>query len=322
MALLGASGCGKSLMLKCIAGIEKPDKGLITINGETVFDSAKQINIPPQKRNVGYLFQNYALFPNMTLWNNISCVVKRPKTEKTQIIENIIKSFQLEGVKDLYPGQVSGGQQQRAALARILVSNPKILMLDEPFSALDSHLKWDMEQEIMSVLAKFGGTTIFVSHDRDEAYRVSDKIAVMNNGNIEITDNKENIFDAPKTLAAAKITGCRNISKAEKGGDSLVKATDWGIVLKTASIVPDNIKYVGIRAHHFEMANDENNDNTYLCHIHQVIDEPFEKVIIFSFEKGNGDVKLHFKLPKSKWNDYLPKDFIICLPNDKIMHLE
>jgi molybdate transport system ATP-binding protein len=257
----------------------------------------------------------------MTLWNNISCVIKKQKADKEQIVADIIRTFQLESVKDLYPSQVSGGQQQRAALARILVSNPRILMLDEPFSALDSHLKWNMEQEVMSVLAAFNGTTIFVSHDRDEAYRVSDKIAVMNNGKIEITDSKENIFDAPKTLAAAKITGCHNISRAEKAGDGLLRAVDWGIVLKTP-LAADNIKHVAIRAHHFTTGKAESNDNSYPCRVHRIVDEPFEKMIIFSFATGNGAAELHYKLPKSEWTGELTREFVISLPNDKIMYLE
>ncbi|MCL2374513.1 MAG: ATP-binding cassette domain-containing protein, partial [Treponema sp.] len=185
VALLGGSGCGKSLTLKCIAGIVTPDKGRIVINGETVFDSEKRVNIPPQKRNVGYLFQNYALFPNMTVWNNIISVIKKPSAERAGIASAMIDLFQLDNVKKLYPRQISGGQQQRVALARILVSQPKILLLDEPFSALDSHLKWKVEQEISRVLETFNGTTILVSHDRGEAYRLSGRIAVMDKGEIE-----------------------------------------------------------------------------------------------------------------------------------------
>jgi molybdate transport system ATP-binding protein len=324
VALLGSSGCGKSLTLKCIAGIETPDKGSIVINDETVFDSEQQINIPPQKRQVGYLFQNYALFPTMTVWNNIACVIKKPKYERREIVDNIIKNFQLDAVKKLYPRQISGGQQQRTALARILVSEPKILMLDEPFSALDTHLKWKMEQEIAAVLSEFGGTTVFVSHNRDEVYRLSDKIAVMDNGRIETTGMKKDIFDFPKTLSAALMTGCKNFSKAEKIDDYHVKAADWGIALKTSRKVPDNVKHLGVRAHHLQLVYvKENGENIFPCHIHKTIDEPFERIFVFSFATDTKpEATLQLEQPKDLCGEWESKEFMIRVPTDKIMCLE
>jgi len=321
IALLGSSGCGKSLTLKCIAGIEKPDKGRIEINGEVVFDSESKINIPPQKRNVGYLFQNYALFPTMTVWNNIACVINQPKSQRQAMVEEMIEKFQLDGVKNLYPKQISGGQQQRAALARILVSEPKILMLDEPFSALDTNLKWSVEQEIAEVLAEFKGTTVFVSHNRDEVYRLCDRIAIMNNGSVESIDDKENIFDSPATLEAASMTGCKNISSAEKRGDFQVYAQDWGILIKTEKPVPDAVKHIGVRAHHFrymEMKSQE--DNTFACNIHKVIEEPFEKVFIFSFDGSNEySSKLQFMISKDICTDWNLEGFSLYIPPDRVM---
>ena len=179
IGLLGSSGCGKSLTLKCIAGIETPDKGRIIINGETVFDSAAGIDIPTQKRGVGFLFQNYALFPTMTLFDNIACVSKGSKGSRYELAEDFIKRFRLDDVKSLYPSQISGGQQQRTALARMLASQPRILMLDEPFSALDTQLKLQMEGELEAVLDGFEGTTIFVSHNDDEVKRFCGRVIDM-----------------------------------------------------------------------------------------------------------------------------------------------
>jgi len=321
VALLGSSGCGKSLTLKCIAGIEKPDRGRIVINGEVVFDSKARVNLPPQKRRVGYLFQNYALFPTMTVWNNIASVIKMPKSEKYNVVDDIIKKFGLEGVKKLYPRQISGGQQQRTALARILVSQPKILMLDEPFSALDTHLKWRMEQEVAAVLAEFDGTTVFVSHNRDEVYRLCDRIAVMHEGKVETIGAKAEIFDVPKTLTAAMMTGCKNISQAEKSGEYRVVATDWGIELKTKHPVPNTVKYVGIRSHHFQRTYEKaDRDNVFPCHIHKVIDEPFEKVFVFSF--GENTAKLQYEVSKDICSQWADEDFVIYISPDKINCLE
>ena len=324
VALLGSSGCGKSLTLKCIAGVEKPDKGRIVINGETVFDSEKRINIPPQERHVGYLFQNYALFPTMTVRKNISSVIKKPRSEKVRIASEMIKSFQLESVQDLYPRQISGGQQQRVALARILVLEPKILLLDEPLSALDTHLKWRVEQELLSVLDTFHGPTIFVSHDRGEAYRISDRIAVMSDGEIESIGSKEDVFSSPKTLAAASITGCKNISRATKLGESLVKAIDWGVVLETGSPVPDGVKYVGVRAHHFKhVAGASEGVNVFPCCVCKTIEEPFEKIVEFRFGVSTENAAmLHYAFPREKDFSHDTKEFFLAVPTDKIMCLE
>jgi len=327
VALLGNSGCGKSLTLKCIAGIEKPDRGRIVINGETVFDSEKRINLPPQKRNVGFLFQNYALFPTMTVWKNIASVINKTKSEKHRLVADMIKLFQLENVKNLYPSQISGGQQQRTALARILVSEPEIILLDEPFSALDTQLKWSVEQEVVSILESFHGTTIFVSHNRDEVYRISDKIAVMYDGNIETVGTNKDIFDSPKTLNSALMTGCKNISAAEKIDDNHIKALEWGVSLKTTSTVPDDIRYVGVRAHHFQrVSHIENDENTFYCNTHKVIDEPFEKVYLFSFDTNDTNSKsektLQFDVAKDILTNSDSKELILHIPEDKVMCLE
>ena len=143
MGILGPSGCGKSMTLRCIAGVEKPDEGRIELDGVTLFDSARGINLRPQRRRVGYLFQNYALFPNMTVRQNILCGLRHEKdrAKREQLMSEYIELMQLGGLEGHYPSQLSGGQQQRVALVRILVNRPRLLMLDEPFSALDSHLR-------------------------------------------------------------------------------------------------------------------------------------------------------------------------------------
>ena len=191
LALLGPSGCGKSMTLKCIAGIVTPDSGRIELNGRVLFDSEKKINLPPQKRKVGYLFQQYALFPNMTVEQNIETALRdRPKEERKRIAAEKIKAFHLEGLEKHKPSQLSGGQQQRTALARIIASEPEILLLDEPFSALDSELRFFMEKEVQRVINEFGQSTIIVTHNRGEAYRLSDNIATMEKGRILSIQNK------------------------------------------------------------------------------------------------------------------------------------
>ena len=198
LALLGDSGCGKSMTLRCIAGVVTPDEGVIRINGETVFDSEHKINLKPQQRRVGYLFQNYALFPNMTVLQNIMAGMEREKglskaRRREQAMEYVSR-LRLEGLEGHYPSQLSGGQQQRAALARMLASRPALILLDEPFSALDATLRWEMEQVVRQTINGFDGTALLVTHNRDEVYRLSDKVAVYLNGKINRFGEKWEIF--------------------------------------------------------------------------------------------------------------------------------
>ena len=186
LALLGASGCGKSVTLRCIAGILTPDEGKIVLDGITLFDSAAHIDLPPQKRQVGYLFQQYALFPNMTVRQNIAAAV-RDKRQQKDVTEEKLRQFRLGEVANKRPGQISGGQQQRTALARILASEPKAILLDEPFSALDSYLKYQLEVELAETLEQFSGTILWVSHDRGEVFRNCRRVCVLDQGNSQGT---------------------------------------------------------------------------------------------------------------------------------------
>lgn len=184
LGILGASGCGKSMTLRCIAGVETPDEGRIVLNGRVLFDSAAGINLPPQQRRVGYLFQSYALFPHMTVEENIACALGREKDRKKRAgtIASLVGRFRLEGLEKRYPGQLSGGQQQRVALARILAYEPEALLLDEPFSALDAHLKEKLQLELLELLRGYAGDAVMVTHSRDEAFRLCGRLLIMEHG--------------------------------------------------------------------------------------------------------------------------------------------
>ena len=302
LAILGASGCGKSMTLKCIAGIETPDRGLIALDGRVLFDSQKNINLPARKRGVGYLFQNYALFPNMTVRQNIACGISKDK-DKTGMVAEKIFMFYLEGLENLYPAQLSGGQQQRVAIARMLAAEPGLIMLDEPFSALDSYLKWQLEQEILSLKEKFPGSILFVSHDRDEVYRLCDRVVVMEDGCTQETLHKQELFTNPGTLSAALLSGCKNISSARKTGEYSLFAQDWNIDLNSLAPVPDGLKYVGFRAHFFETAVGPD-ENTVECEVSRVVEDMFS-IIVMARVKGaapeNNRAYLRFELAKEKW---------------------
>lgn len=180
MALLGASGCGKSMTLRCIAGILRPDRGKIVLNGRTLFDSEKHIDLPPQERRVGYLFQQYALFPHMTVEKNILAGTREgTRTERRDAVQKIMRTLGLEELAKRFPGQLSGGQQQRAALARILVGKPELLLLDEPFSALDYQTRLAVSGDIAQIIRREHKTALLVTHDISEAISLSDRIVVL-----------------------------------------------------------------------------------------------------------------------------------------------
>lgn len=191
LGLMGSSGSGKSMLLKCLAGIETPDCGRIVLNGRVLFDSTEKINLPPQQRRIGYLFQNYALFPNMSVAENIMCgpCAKGLKQEQSRaIVQAMVNKFQLQGLEARYPRQLSGGQKQRTALARLLAVEPEVILLDEPFSALDAQLKEKLQEQLQQLLQEYGGISVLVSHDRQEIERLSDSVLFIHQGNLSEED--------------------------------------------------------------------------------------------------------------------------------------
>lgn len=275
LGILGPSGCGKSMTLKSVAGIIKPDKGRIAVQyakgeaagGRVLYDSDLKVNERPQNRRVGYLFQNYALFPNMTVEENVMVGLKGGSSSKKRgvlskeaarlKVREMLSRFRLEGMEKRYPAQLSGGQQQRAALARILAYEPEVLLLDEPFSAMDTYLREGLRLELANVLRDYGGVSVMVTHDRDEAYQLCGRIMLMDKGLVLAEGRTRDIFQSPVTCQAARLTGCKNISRIARLDKRRVRALDWnGLELVTDQEVDDTVTAVGIRAHDFEPLSD------------------------------------------------------------------
>jgi len=298
-ALLGASGCGKSVTLRCIAGILTPDEGRIVLDGVTLFDSGKKIDLPPQKRQVGYLFQQYALFPNMTVRQNIAAAV-RDRKERACVTEDLLRRFRLEDVADKRPSRISGGQQQRCALARILASGPKTVLLDEPFSALDSHLKQELELELSRMLDDFGGTILWVSHDRGEVFRNCARVCVLDAGRSQGTYTLRELFHRPESEAAARLSGCENLVKAvpAEGG---VHLPQWGLTLHCGKDVPEPLRCAGIRARHVVPAR-EGEENSFPCRVERVVQDVFAAVVLLRPESAEEDAPLlRMELEREVW---------------------
>ena len=313
LGILGPSGCGKSMTLKSIAGIVDPDKGIVslTMDEETVyFDSDSKINLKPQKRNVGYLFQNYALFPNMTVEENVA--IGLSKNDDRKIVSEMIKRFHLEGLEKRYPRQLSGGQQQRVALARILAYGPDVILFDEPFSALDTYLKEQLRIELVNMLKDFYGFSILVTHDRDEAFQFCDELLILDQGKIIARGETHEIFEDPKKVEVARLTGCKNISKIEIIDEHHFKSLDWGITFEVSEKITPNITHVGIRAHDFTPAekDDVNLINTVNA---SKLEMPFEWEI--TLENG-----LWWKIEKQMHNhDFEIPKYLKINPEDILL---
>ena len=288
LGLLGESGCGKSMTMRCVAGIETPDEGKIVVNGQTYFDSAANINLKPQERKTALLFQNYMLFPHFTVEANIASGIGKdiPSDQRNAIVARELERFGLTGLEKRYPLQLSGGQQQRVALARMLAADPPILMLDEPFSALDSHLKGLLEQNLISTFDIFHGSVLYVSHDIDEAMRFCDRIAVISQGQITETAKPDDLVHHPQSEAGTKLSGCKNVTEVERKGDYLVHAPRWGVDVATNQYVPEDVKYLGIRAFYIQQAHGPG-ENNYLVKVARTSDSRFDRALTLSFVDHN-----------------------------------
>ena len=242
VSLLGPSGCGKTTTLRLIAGFEKQDEGTIQIGGNALDP------LPPYKRNIGLVFQNYALFPHMTVQQNIAYGLEQRNYTKGDIKKEVSKALdmvQLIGFENRKPRQLSGGQQQRVALARALVIKPSLLLLDESLSALDKKLRVDMQIELRQIQKEIGITTLFVTHDQEEAMTLSDQIAVMKDGKIVQVDTPQNIYNRPKNTFVASFIGQSNFFSGE------IKNGQFQLSDGVAFLLPtDSIKQSGMHNNH------------------------------------------------------------------------
>ena len=262
IGVLGESGAGKSLLLKFLGGIYNPDQGEIWLDDKCLYSTEKKINVRPQNRNIAYMFQNYALFPTMSVRDNIEIVVKGSKEEKKSKADRLLAKFHIEELAHRKPGELSGGQQQRVALARVLAYEPAVILLDEPFSALDQGLKEILQLELEDMLKDFTGNVIMVSHSMDELYKFSDQLIVVSQGQIVEMGEKEELFYNPKTVKAAKLLGVNNILTTKSLENNLVEIEQWNVSIDLKAKDLRNVNCIGIRDDGFipvwDQLDDEN----------------------------------------------------------------
>ena len=323
ISVLGPSGCGKSTLLNIIAGMLAPDGGRVTMNGQMISEAGKVL--PPEKRHMNMVFQDFALWPHMTAYDNIAYGLKRSKTGKEEIeerVQELLKLLHLEGLEKRLPSQLSGGQQQRVALARMMIGEPEAILLDEPFSALDGFLKDMLQREMQDFLKDYPGDMILVTHSRDEAYKFCKELSVVDGGRILVTDEKKRLFENPRMLEAAKLTGCKNFSAVQRLGEHEIYATDWKIKLHTAEKVAEDITHVGIRGHWIR-PEDKPGENCLEVQVDEYIETTFEHQYMIRRKGEEAAAGLWWMRPKNSFMEdpdmglpkylYLPPEHLMLL---------
>ena len=310
LGILGASGSGKSLTLRCIAGLETPTQGKIVLNGQALFDAAAGVNVDACDRKVGFVFQNYALFPHLTVAQNIAFGMQAvPQCERAERAASYLDIMELGELGDRYPHQLSGGQQQRVALARALAAEPDILLLDEPLSALDTYLRSQIENLLIRTLDQYPGITLFVTHKLEEAYRICSNLLVLSSGQILANDTKEQIFRHPPTFAVAQVTECKNFSRVRKVNNRQIEALDWDCLLNVTDVASNetnlrNAIWMGIRAHHIRFLSQASAINTFSGWI-AAISETQHRVTLYiklhSQPESAQDYHLQVEVYREKW---------------------
>ncbi len=305
VGLLGASGAGKTMTLRMIAGIVQPDRGRIVLNGRVLFDSATGEHIPAARRKIGVVFQDYALFPRMTVEENVGFGLRAlGERERRARVERLLEQMHIAELADRYPAEISGGQRQRVAIARCLAIEPDALLFDEPFAALDPHLRRQMEEQLRETLADYNGAVLFVTHDMEEAFRFCADLLVLDRGRIIAAGPKHQLFERPGTVAAAKLTGCKNIVAARRAGAHGVAVDAWNCQLRTASPVPGALTHLGLRSHQVVFEPRAGAENTFPCWLAGASEAPHEMTLYLRLhaapEPGQGP-HLQADVPKDLW---------------------
>jgi molybdate transport system permease protein len=297
-----------------------------------LFDSELRINVPARARRIGLLFQNYALFPHLSVSENIAFGLRSlPDMERNRRVAEQLAAAHLEGLAERYPATLSGGEQQRVGLARALAIEPAALLLDEPFSALDTHLRGALERQLRETLAGYAGSTLFVSHNLEETYRVCEKLVVLANGTVAAQGPKEEIFRHPPTLEVARVTGCKNFSRARRLSDGRVEALDWRCALRVAQEAAAPPGHVAIRAHHVRVrpaqeSGAENSENVFPCWLAAMTETPFRVTLdlrIGSAPASAADFHLQAEVFKREWESFrdVPQPWAVELAADRVFLL-
>jgi ABC-type sulfate/molybdate transport systems ATPase subunit len=283
LGILGPSGAGKTMLLRCIAGLERPDRGRIVLDHRVLLDTTEGIHVPARARRMGMLFQHYALFPHRTVAENVAFGLSNlPNQKQAERVRVLLERAHATGLDRRYPRELSGGERQRVALARALATEPEALLLDEPLSALDTHLRSQVEAHLQDTFKMYRRPALLVTHNIEEAYRLGGKLLVLSRGRIAAFGPREEIFRCPPNLEVARLTGCKNFSRVRTISENLVEALDWGCTLRVTQTSSPRVAYVGIRAHHLDCLESSHasgtvlgNENVFPCWLVRSSETPF-----------------------------------------------
>jgi len=313
LSILGPSGSGKTMLLRCIAGLERTSKGRVAVDNRVLLDTTRGIQVPARERRVGMLFQHFALFPHRTVADNIAFGLHvLSHEERSKRVKALMVRTHISGLEDRFPRQLSGGEQQRAALARALAIDPEVLLLDEPLSALDTHLRSQLEAQLQETFASFRGPALLVTHNIEEAYRLGKRMLVLSRGRVAAFGDKEEVFRRPPSLEVARLTGCKNFSRARLVSAGIVEATDWGCQLRVAQSLAKPA-HVGIRAHEIDFVEARDGaappDNVFPCWLVRSSETPFRVTLYLSLREpsrtaGDADFELQAEVFKEKWQRF------------------
>lgn len=337
VGILGPSGAGKSMLLRCIAGIERPDRGRISLGDRMLFESDRRVQVPARSRRIGILFQSDSLFPHRTVAENIAFGLdKLPAEERAKRVAAWMERTHIQGLEHRRPRELSGGEQQRVALARALATEPEALLLDEPLTALDTHLRSQVEAQLQETFAEFRRPVLLVTHNIEEAYRLGEKLMLLARGKVVAFGEKEDIFRHPPTRMAAQLTGCKNFSRVRPISDHEIEAIDWGCRLRIEPCSQSNSRpsaWVGIRAHHIEFAGVDFPDqpatsvpaaNVFDAWPARTSETPFRVTLYLHLGQPNNQPSQHelqAEVYKEKWRQFRdrPQPWRIRLSSDALM---
>lgn len=307
VGLLGASGAGKSMTLRLIAGIATPTRGRIVLHGRTLFSSDDGIHIPPALRRIGVVFQDYALFPHLTVAENIAFGLHtHPPAERDRRVHSWLTRLELTHLAHRYPGEVSGGERQRTAIARCMVLEPDALLLDEPFAALDPHLRRQLEGQLRRTLASYSGAVLFVTHDMEEAFRFCADLLVLDSGRVIASGPRQQLFEQPRTVATARLTGCKNIALAQliPAQPMRIAVPAWQCELQCATEPPASLAQIGYRSHHLRFHPPDDAPNAFPCWLVESSEAPHEMTLYLRLHTTPAPGEPHHiqaDIPKDQW---------------------
>ncbi len=328
VGILGASGAGKSMTLRLIAGVAEPDAGRIALNGRVLFDSTSGKNVRCASRRIGIVFQDYALFPHMTVAENVGFGLSElTELERRQVVARHLQRMHITELAERTPGEISGGQRQRVAIARCMAMEPDALLLDEPFAALDPHLRRQTEEQLRDTLAVYQGAVLFVTHDMEEAFRFCSELVVLDAGQVIASGPRQELFERPRTVAAARLTGCKNIVAARRIGVDRIAVDAWECELRTASPVPDGLTHVGVRSHQIAIVTDVASENTFPGWLAGSSEAPHEMTLYLRLHapaQGSEPAHMQVDLPKDLGRKLLdsPQPWLVRLAPSRLLLLE